>query len=370
VAIGETTMNQRGTLQVSISRKLPGAFSLDVAFTSEMGPGNVLVVFGPSGSGKTTLLRCLAGLESVDQGVIEFGETVWCHTENRLLIGPQQRNIGYVPQDYALFPHLSVRRNVEYGIPRSVRERERGWVDQLISVLGLGHLQQSLPGGISGGQRQRVALARALARRPRLLLLDEPLSALDAPTRASLRVELRHTLRELAVPAVLVTHDWEDTLTLGDQMILVAGGRLLQNGPPLDILTRPENLTVASVVGVETILPGRRVSRERGIAEVHVEGLRLWAADLDFPDDDVFVCIRAENVTLEIGSGTRSSARNHLPGTVLSIVAAGPLVRVTVDVGFKVQALVSRQALEDLELGIGSQAVVGIKATAIHLVPR
>jgi len=363
-------MSQGGTLHVSIKRKFAGGFRLDVAFRVETQPGSVLVVFGPSGSGKTTLLRCLAGLESVDSGVIQFEESVWCDTGNRLLVRPQHRNIGYVPQDYGLFPHLSVRRNIEYGISRSDRQKEAGWVDRLISVLGLQNLEQSLPGGISGGQRQRVALARALARRPKLLLLDEPLSALDAPTRASLRIELRRTLKELAVPAVLVTHDWEDTLTLGDQMVLLAGGELLQSGAPLEILTRPESLAVASVVGVETITPGRRVGRARGIAEVEIAGGRLWAADVDFQDDDVYVCIRAENVTLEIGSGTRSSARNHLPGTVSSVAAAGPLVRVTVDVGFKVQALVSRQALEDLGLDIGSPVAVSIKATAIHLVPR
>lgn len=363
-------MNGGGTLQVSIKRQFIGGFRLDVAFEIETRAGSVLVVFGPSGSGKTTLLRCLAGLESVDQGAIQFDEAVWCHTEKGLLVRPQHRHIGYVPQDYGLFPHLTVRRNIEYGIPRSVRQGERAWVDQLIAVLGLQDLQQYLPRGISGGQRQRVALARALARRPKLLLLDEPLSALDAPTRASLRLELRRSLRELAVPAILVTHDWEDTLTLGDQMILLSDGELLQSGAPLDILTRPESLAVASVVGVETITPGRRVRRERGIAELEVAGLALWAADVDFPDDDVYVCIRAENVTLEIGSGTRSSARNHLPGTVVSVTSAGPLVRVTVDVGFKVQALVSRQALEDLDLDLGRPVVVGIKATAVHLVPR
>ena len=124
-------------------------------------------------------------------------------------------------------------------------------------------------------------------------------------------------------------------LLWGIEMILLAGGRLLQAGAPLDILTRPESLAVASVVGVETVIPGRRVRRERGIAELEVAGVRLWAADTDLPDDEVYVCIRAENVTLEIGSGTRSSARNHLPGTVLAVTAAGPLVRVTVDVGFQ-----------------------------------
>lgn len=363
-------MGEAGTLQVAIKREFVGGFRLDVGFKSETRPGSVLVVFGPSGSGKTTLLRCLAGLESIDEGLIEFDEMVWCDTKRRLLARPQERHVGYVPQDYGLFPHLSVRRNIVYGIPRSVQQREKTWVDQLISVLGLHDLQQHLPNGISGGQRQRVALARALARRPKLLLLDEPLSALDAPTRASLRLELRRSLRELRVPAVLVTHDWEDTLTLGDQMILLVNGKLLQSGAPLEILTRPESLAVASVVGVETVTPGRRVRRERGIAELEVAGLTLWAADADFQDDDVYVCIRAENVTLEIGSGTRSSARNHLPGTVASVTAAGPLVRVTVDVGFQIQALVSRQALEELGLDLGSQVFVGIKATAVHLVPR
>ncbi|RPI26652.1 MAG: ABC transporter ATP-binding protein [Acidobacteria bacterium] len=357
-------------LQVSIKRNFAGRFLLDVSFNVGAGPGTVLVIFGPSGSGKTTVLRCLAGLESVDEGTIRFDGEAWSDTAGKVFVIPQKRNIGYVPQDYALFPHLSVRGNVEYGIPRARREAEGPWIDRLLLILGLTDLQQALPGSISGGQRQRVALARALARRPRLLLLDEPLSALDAPTRSVLRFELRRQLKQLDVPAVLVTHDWEDALGLGDQMIVLSGGRLLQSGSPLDILTKPENLAVASVVGVETVVPGRRVRRERGIAQVQVAGLNLWAADIDQPGDEVYVCIRAENVTLEIGSATKSSARNHLPGVLLGVVAAGPLMRVKVDVGFHVDALVTRQAVEDLDLKVGSPVGISIKATAIHLIPR
>ncbi|HXK58482.1 MAG TPA: ABC transporter ATP-binding protein [Acidobacteriota bacterium] len=358
------------SLGFAIRKRFQGGFVLDVSFEMDAEPGKVLVIFGPSGSGKTTLLRCLAGLESIDRGMIRFGNEIWCETGQRLNVPPQKRRIGYVPQEYALFPHLSIRQNVEYAIPRRNRLKESAWVDQLLSVMGLIALQDSLPAAISGGQRQRVALARALARRPRLLLLDEPLSALDAPTRTVLRFELRRRLKELEVPAALVTHDWEDALALGDQMIVLSDGQLLQSGKPLDILTRPENLTVASAVGVETISPGRRLQTDRGVAEVEVNGQRLWAADTGVQGDEVYVCIRAEDVTLELGSGTRSSARNHLPGTVRAITAAGPLLRVKVDVGFEVDALVTRQAVEDLNLAVGTSVRVGIKATAIHLIPR
>jgi molybdate transport system ATP-binding protein len=364
-------MTQHRGLDVDIGKDFDGGFRLEVRFQAETEEGSVLVAFGPSGAGKTTLLRCLAGLESVDRGRISFSGVVWADAESRAFVRPQRRKVGYVPQDYALFPHLSVRRNIEYALGRAARKRERAWIDGLLQLFEIDALQDSAPLAISGGQRQRVALARALAGRPRLLLLDEPLSALDLPTRRALRLELRRCLRRLAVPAVLVTHDWEEALALGDQMVALAAGRTLQCGPPSEILTRPANLDVAAIVGVDAIVPGEIVETAEGVAKVRIGPQTLSAAAPETAaGPEVWVCLRAEEVTVEIGEAARTSARNHLVGRITEVAPAGALVRATLDVGFPLVALVTRQAVSDLGIAPGREIRAGIKATAVHLIPR
>jgi molybdate transport system ATP-binding protein len=203
-----------------------------------------------------------------------------------------------------------------------------------------------------------------------LLLLDEPLAALDAVTRDHVRAELAQLLRTLGIPALVVTHDWVDALTLGNQMVLMSAGRVLQNGPPEEVFTRPQHPEVAMAVGVETLVPGRICRREQGIAVLNVGSTQLSAADPGGEETDFYVSIRAEDVTIEKGRAEHSSARNHLRGRVSGIALAGVLMKVTVDVGFELVALVTRQAAADLELSKEAEIFAVFKASAVHLINR
>ena len=322
-------------------------------------PASITILFGPSGAGKTTVLRCIAGLERITSGGVVFDGADWTH------IPPQKRPVGYVFQDYALFPHLRARDNIGYAVKNSPAV-----IEQIASTLKVNDLMDRWPSELSGGQQQRVALARALVRKPRLLLLDEPLSALDASTREHVRSELAYILRHLGIPAIVVTHDWVDALTLGDQMVVMSGGRVLQTGPPQEVLTRPQHPEVAAIAGVETLIAGRIVRREGGIATIQVGAARLAAADTAAKTDDVYVCIRGEDVTLEKGRAEQSSARNHLNGRIADIVPAGVLSKVVIDAGFDLVALVTRQAIADLEIAKGSEIFAVFKASAVHLIPK
>ena len=320
---------------------------------------SITILFGPSGAGKTTVLRCIAGLETPTSGKIVFDGVDWTKTP------PQKRSIGYLFQEYALFPHLRVRENIGYALKHSPEV-----IEQVAEMLQVSDLLGRWPSELSGGQQQRVALARALARKPRLLLLDEPLSALDAATRDHVRSELAHLLRKLAIPAIVVTHDWIDALTLGDQMLVMSGGRVLQTGPPQEVFTKPQHREVASAVGVETVVTGRIQRRDAGVALLQVGSGQLAAADPGGDDLDYYVCIRGEDVTLEKGRAELSSARNHLRGIVSEIAPAGALTKVTIDVGFELVALVTRQSVADLDLTTGGAVFAVFKASAVHLIPN
>ncbi len=320
---------------------------------------SITILFGPSGAGKTTVLRCIAGLEKLTAGRIVFEGRDWTN------LAPQKRPLGYLFQEYALFPHLRVRDNIGYGV-----KRQTGIVDRVAAKLKVHDLLDRWPSELSGGQQQRVALARALVPEPRMLLLAEPLSALDAATRDHVRSELALLLRSLGIPAIVVTHDWVDALTLGDQMLVMSGGRVLQTGPPQEVFTRPQHREVAAAVGVETVVAGRVIRRDGGIAFLQVGSGGLAAADPGGDDVDFYVCIRGEDVTLEKGRAEQSSARNHLSGLVLEVVPAGVLTKVVVDAGFELVALVTRQAVEDLALMRGSNIFAVFKASAVHLIPK
>ena len=320
---------------------------------------SITILFGPSGAGKTTVLRCIAGLERLTSGRIIFNGEDWTKTP------PQRRTVGYLFQDYALFPHLRVRDNIAFAVKHAA-----GVVERVAEMLRVGDLLDRWPSELSGGQQQRVALARTLARKPRLLLLDEPLSALDATTRDHVRSELAHLLRTVGIPAIVVTHDWVDALTLGDQMLVMSGGRVLQAGPPQEVFMRPQQREVAAAVGIETVVAARVLRREAGIAVLQVGSGQLAAADPGGPDVEFYVCIRGEDVTLEKGRAEQSSARNHLRGTVAEIAPAGVLTKVVVDVGFELVALVTRQAVADLELVKGTEVIAVFKASAVHLIPH
>jgi molybdate transport system ATP-binding protein len=355
---------------VGIRKSFPGRLTVDLSFRMALEPPGVLILFGPSGSGKTTVLRCLAGLESPEEGSIQFGQETWVATARGVQWPPQKRLIGFMAQDYALFPTHTVEGNIAFGLHHLTAAERRRRVSEVMALLQLDGTEQYLPGQLSGGQQQRVALARAVARRPRLLLLDEPLSALDAPTRSRVRGELRTLLKQLAIPSVVVTHDWTEALALGDQLAAMADGRLLQIGTPQEVFSRPRDATVAHLVGIETVVRGRIIGSSGGLVTVEVAGSKLIALAPEGTGKDVFVCIRAEDVVLEAGGAGTTSARNHLAGKVREITASGALVHVGVDCGFSLSAIVTRSAVEDLHLSPGMPIVAAIKAGSVHLVPR
>jgi molybdate transport system ATP-binding protein len=357
-------------MTLDITKAFSGRFTIGARLTVPLGPSTVLILFGPSGSGKTTLLRCLAGLERPDDGHIQFISRSWFDAEQKINVPPQERRIGYMAQDYALFPTYSVAGNVGYGLGGlDADERERRVANSL-ALLKLEGMEHLTPRQLSGGQQQRVALARAIARRPQLLLLDEPLSALDAPTRLRLQGELRHLLKQLAIPSIVVTHDWGEALALGDQMAVIGMGRVLQVGTPQDVFNRPKDADVVRIVGIETALQGRVIGSSGGLMTVDVAGIKLVALGNDEVGPDVFVCIRAEDVVLESAGAGTSSARNHLVGKVQEIQSLGALVRVTIHCGFLLSAVVTRAAIQDLRLSAGTSVTASMKAGAVHLVPR
>lgn len=325
------------------------------------------VLFGPSGCGKTTILRSLAGLERPESGTITFGDDVWLDAARSICRSPQRRDVGFCFQDYALFPHLTVGENVGYGL-RGERSQCRRTVDAMLERFQLTGLERRYPHQISGGQQQRVALARALVRQPRLLLLDEPLSALDATLRDEIRLKLRKLLSGFEIPVVIVTHDRMEALALADQLVVMENGRIEQSGPVEQVFSKPSNSNVARIVGIETVETGDVIQVTDGLATVEVRGVPLTALAPPEPARRVHVCIKGEDVTLQKGVQGTQSSRNHLAGTIQWIASEGPLLRVGIDCGFELTALVTRQACAELDLKTGDRITASIKAPAIHLI--
>jgi molybdate transport system ATP-binding protein len=358
-----------GRLVASFVRRHSPAVSVRADLELDGGNSGVMVLFGSSGSGKTTILRCLAGLDRPQEGFIRLGEEVWFDAAARINRPPQQRRLAYVSQDYGLFPHLTVEQNIRFGMDAAgLPTRDR--IDTILRTVHLKGMAGRFPAQLSGGERQRVALARALARDPQLILLDEPLAALDLPLRDPMRQELRQFLRSIDVPSVVVTHDRVDALTLGDWMAVLSGGYIRQVGPVHEVFSRPTDFAVAASVGVETVVPGDIVESADGLVTVRVGASRIQVAHAAVISRSVFVCIRAEDVILETSSRGDVSARNQLSGRVTAVQPEGGVVRVTVDCGFSLSALITRPACDELRLTEGSAVTAVVKATAVHLIPR
>jgi len=235
------------TLKLSIDKKLldlSGTFSLNLSL--EIETTTFSVIFGKSGAGKTTLLKIISGLLSPDSGLIEFQQTVWFDQQKKINLKPQKRKIGYVFQDYALFPHLNVRQNLEFAL-----ENKKDWreVEKILEMVKLSELANRLPESLSGGQKQRVALARALVRKPDLLLLDEPLSALDQELRASLQQELFFLHKELKLTTIMVTHDLGETFRLADQVLVIEKGKLEKKGKPTEVFNSEKISSKFKMIG-------------------------------------------------------------------------------------------------------------------------
>ena len=355
---------------VEVTKTFPGRPPIRAGIRYPLEASTVLILFGPSGSGKTTVLRSVAGLEWPEHGTIQFASKTWLDTAAGISITPQERHIGYMAQDYALFPTYTVAGNIAYGLGDLAVSDRKKRVEEMLELFQLRGFGRAKPQELSGGQQQRVALARAVAPRPQLLLLDEPLSALDAPTRLQLRGELRGLLKQLALPSIIVTHDWTEALTLGDVMAVMSEGNVLQIGSPQDVFSRPANADVARVVGVETVVQGTCVENHEGLATVQVGMISLTAIASPEIDSDVFVCIRAEDVTLELAGSVETSARNHLTGTVQTIASLGALAQITIDCGFPLAAVITRSALSELGLAVGSAVRARFKAGSVHLLSR
>ncbi len=358
-----------GRLVASFLRRHSSTVCVRADLEVDGGDSRVMVLFGPSGSGKTTILRCLAGLDRPQEGVIRSDDDVWFDAAAGVNLPPQQRRLAYVSQDYGLFPHLTVGQNIRFGMDSS-RRHAPDRVETILRTVHLGGTAGRFPSQLSGGERQRVALARALARDPRLILLDEPLAALDLPLRNPVRQELRQFLRSVNVPSIVVTHDRVDALTLGDQMAVVSGGYIRQVGPVHEVFSRPVDLAVAASVGVETVVPGDIVGHEEGLVTVGVGASRIRVAHAAAIPRSVFVCIRAEDVILETSRRGDVSARNQLTGRVTALQPDGGVVRVTLDCGFSLSALITRPACDELRLTPGSTVTAVVKATAVHLIAR
>ena len=365
------TESMSGGIEANFVKRFTGGPEIRVESMRTGESASVTVLFGPSGAGKTTVLRCLAGLLRPEEGKIGFGGQEWSDASRGFFLAARERGVGFVPQEYALFPHLSVERNVAYGLNGLDGLNVKSRVAEMIQWLGLEGLEKRLPKELSGGQQQRVALARAVARRPKLLLLDEPLAALDVPTRQRVRGELRRLLKEAVIPSVLVTHDRTDALVLGDDLVVMNEGQLLQQGRVHRVFSRPANLTVAGIVAVETVQPGRVLDRGE-LVTVAIGEQRLLALGTDLPPEikEVFVCIRAEDVILMKGEPARSSPRNCLSAVVRGLTAEGPMVRIDLDCSFPLSVLLTRQASEELGLKQGERVLALVKAPNVHLIPR
>ena len=342
-----------------------GAFALrNISFT--LAAGETFVILGPSGAGKSLLLETLAGFTRPTAGRIVIAG------RDLTAAPPEARRIAFMFQDYALFPHLSVAQNVAFGRRFSPRRAGAEPVAALLSRLGILHLATRRPGHLSGGEKQRVALARALAMDPALFLFDEPLSALDARSRDTLRGELKTFLARAGVPAIYVTHDQLEALALADKMAVMADGALLQVGTPSAIFNAPASEAVANFVGVETVLEGRVLSAADGMAALGI-GERILHAPANGAAETgarVLACIRPEDVALARSVHPDSSVRNQFPARVTAIAAAGPLFKISLDAGFPLVAYVAKQSYLELGLAPGTELVASVKATAVHLIGR
>jgi len=351
-----------GELNCACRALLDSGFELDAQLRIPFDQSPVTVLFGPSGSGKTTLLRMLAGLHRPTEGLIAFRGETWFDASRQLCLPPQKRRAGFLFQDYALFPHLTVAHNIAYAA-RPGKGRD------YLKAFGLADLATRLPRSISGGQQQRVALARALAAEPALLLLDEPLSALDAQTRVRTRHQLRNMLLASGVPSIIVTHDRMEAVALGDWMAVMVNGRILQTGPVKEVFGRPANGQVAECVGVENVLPARIHSRENGLLTLEVESFRLQAVDSG-EAGPVMVCIRAEDVAISRDPVSTSSVRNRLPGRVCTVIPEGPLARVELDCGVPLVAVVTAESASEMRLQAGDAVSAIIRTTSVHVAAR
>jgi molybdenum ABC transporter ATP-binding protein len=343
-----------------------GTFELDVELA--VSPGECLALAGPSGAGKSSVLRIVAGLVRPGRGTVRCGERVWLDTARGVNLPPEERRCGYVFQDYALFPHLSAWQNVAYGLRGVPRGERRDRAQALLERFGLTDRADARPRTLSGGERQRVAVARALAVRPDALLLDEPLSALDARTRAAASRELAAVLHEAAVPALLVTHDFQEAALLGDRVGVMDAGRVVQVGTAGDLAATPLSPFIADFTGA-VVLTGTAAPGADGLTRVALDGGGEVTSS-ERAAGPVAVTVYPWDIALAPpGSVDPGSARNHLDVEVVSVTAVGGRVRVGLVAPQPLTAELTEPAVAAMNVAPGQRAVASWKATATRLLP-
>ncbi len=361
-------------LELDIEKDL-GDFRLGVSFRAGE---NMVALFGPSGSGKSLTLQCIAGLVQPDRGSIVIdGATVFDSSQG-INLPPQRRRVGYVFQNYALFPHLSTEANVGYGLHYLPAPERRRQVEEAIRRVRLVGLEKRLPRQLSGGQQQRVALARTLATQPHILLLDEPFSALDSAVRARLQSELIQLLRQVSITTVLVTHNLPEAYALSERMIVYDAGRILQDGHRDDVLYRPRTRSVARFTGTKNIYAGtvRAVEQE----QVLLETSYFSVVAPPYPcqvGQEVEFCIRPENIMVVRPSQPLRAAvkENVLEGTIVDTLSRGSTHALYFKVSgspqdYDLEIEVPNHAYERLGLAAGKAVTVSLKMSAIHIIPE
>jgi molybdate transport system ATP-binding protein len=359
----------RNEVSVKVRKRLGKDFELDLSVAF---PSGITILFGPSGSGKTTLLDCIAGLIRPDAGRIASAESALFDSAAGIDLPSQRRKVGYVFQDLALFPHWSVESNVEYGLS-SLESRERKQRSSaILESFRIANLRSRRPGQISGGERQRVALARALVIDPRILLLDEPLAALDAATKSKILEDLRAWNHEHRIPVVYVTHSREEVFALGEQVIMLDKGRAIAQGTPHEVMTVPRQETVAQLAGFENIFDAtvNAAHEERGTMVCQLAGSKI---ELETPlvraevGSTLKIAIGAGDILLASREPSGLSARNILPGSIVSLAQRDVVVAAKVDCGVEMEVHLTLAARDSLQLKPGSRVWLIVKTHSCHL---
>jgi len=365
-------------LEAHVCKRIATAsdFALDVDFHAAPG---FTIVFGASGAGKTTLLDCIAGLIEPDSGCIAIGDQILFDAAARIHLPVEKRNIGYVFQDLALFPHLTVEENVEYGLSQLPRAERNQRTAAILAAFRVPHLARTRPGKISGGERQRVALARALVTDPVVLLLDEPLAALDAATKSRIIDDLRAWNEAHRIPILYVTHSREEVFALGESALVLDHGRILAEGTPHEVLSAPRQETVAHLAGFENILDAtvESLHADRGTMTCLLyqseSGAQAKPVPLETPlvraevGSTLRVGIRAGDILLAIIPPVGLSARNVIPGAVTSIERRDVMISARVNCGVELEVHLTLAARESLCLEPGREVWLVIKTHSCHL---
>jgi molybdate transport system ATP-binding protein len=365
----EQGLSFSGRKRLSGQRDGGTSFQLDVRFT--IGAG-FAILFGASGSGKTTVLDCIAGLQRPDSGRIAVGDVALFDAEQRIELPAHRRNIGYLFQTLALFPHMTVRQNIEYGLSSLDRAERDARTSEIAESFGISGLFDRRPADISGGERQRVALARALVTRPRALLLDEPLTALDAVTKSRILGDLRRWNERHAVPILYVTHEREEVYALGDRVLVLEAGKLIADGPPHEVLGRPQYESVAQLAGFENIFDCSVVAShaEQGTMTCHIAGTNV---SLEVPMSRVDVAspvrvgIRAGDILVATSLPQGLSARNVIAGSIVSLRQQDVTVIAEIECGTRLVVHLTPDACHSLDLKVGNQVWLVVKTYSCHV---